>query len=79
VLGFAFAALAAGNRGAVLSLWPVADDTTAAFMSSFYGRMRAGVAPAAALTATKREFLQSPDPRKADPRVWSAFVLYGSS
>ncbi len=79
LLGFAFAALAAGNRGAVLSLWPVNDATTEMFMASFYGRLRTGDAPSAALAATKREFMRSPDPRKRDRRVWSAFLLYGGS
>jgi len=79
LLGFAFATLAAGNRGAVLSLWPVADDTTARLMARFYARMRQGLSPAAALTATKREFARSPDPHARDPRVWAAFLLYGSS
>ena len=78
LLGFAFATLAAGNRGAVLSLWPVADDTTAHFMARFYERMHAGLSPAAALAATKREFARSSDPRERDPRVWAAFLLYGS-
>jgi tetratricopeptide (TPR) repeat protein len=79
LLGFAFAALAAGNQAAVLSLWPVADDTTARLMAHFYARMRDGLSPAAALTATKREFARSRDSRERDPRVWSAFVLYGGS
>jgi CHAT domain-containing protein len=79
LLGFAFAALAAGNRGAVLSLWPVADDTTAHLMARFYARLRQGQSPAAALTATKREFVHSTDPRERDPRVWAAFLLYGGS
>jgi len=35
LLGFAFAALAAGNQAAVLSLWEVADDLTQRFMSGF--------------------------------------------
>lgn len=78
LLGFAFAALAAGNRGAVLSLWPVADATTEQFMTAFYARLRAGVAPAVALAATKRAFAASSDPARADRRVWSAFVLYGT-
>jgi hypothetical protein len=77
LLGFAFAALAAGNRGAVLSLWPVADDTTAHLMARFYAHLRAGLAPAAALAATKREMLRAPDARLRDPRVWAAFLLYG--
>ncbi len=77
LLGFAFAVLAAGNRAALLSLWPVADDTTARFMARFYSRLRAGRQPAAALAETKREFLRSSDPRLRDPRAWAGFVLYG--
>ena len=79
LLGFAFAALAAGNGGAVLSLWPVADDTTAHLMARGYARLRQGQSPAVALTATKREFVGSRDPRERDPRVWAAFLLYGGS
>jgi len=79
LLGFAFAALAAGNEGAVLSLWPIADGTTAHFMARFYARMHAGLAPADALAATKREFVRSLDPRERDPRVWAAFLLYGGA
>jgi CHAT domain-containing protein len=79
LLGFAFGVLAAGNRAAVLSLWPVADDVTARLMARFYVRMRQGLSPSAALAATKREFVRSRDPRERDPRVWAAFLLYGNS
>jgi CHAT domain-containing protein len=79
LLGFAFAALAAGNGGAVLSLWPVADETTARLMARFYARLREGLPPAAALAATKREFIRSPQASLRDARVWAAFMLYGGS
>jgi CHAT domain len=79
LLGFAFAALAAGNRAAVLSLWEVADDLTERFMSHFFDRLKQGLRPSAALTATQREFARDPDPRKHDPGTWAAFVLYGRS
>jgi CHAT domain-containing protein len=78
LLGLAFAVLAAGNRAALLSLWPVADDTTAEFMARFYARLRAGRPPAAALAETKREFARSPDPRLNAAHTWAAFVLYGA-
>jgi CHAT domain-containing protein/tetratricopeptide (TPR) repeat protein len=77
LLGFAFAALAAGNRAAVLSLWDVADDLTERFMSSFFGRLRQGMRPSGALRATQREFAQDPNPRMRNPSTWAAFVLYG--
>jgi len=77
LLGLAYAALAAGNRAAVLSLWPIADDSTAPFMAHFYARLARGNDPVAALAATQREFRGSPDARLADPGSWAAFVLYG--
>jgi CHAT domain-containing protein len=77
LLGLAYAGLAAGNRAALLSLWPIADDTTARFMAHFYAKLRHGVGPVAALAATQREFRQSDDPRLSDPLVWAPFILYG--
>ena len=79
LLGFAFAALAAGNQAAVLSLWRVADDLTERFMSRFFERLRRGMPPSTALAATQREFAHDPDPRVSDPSAWAAFVLYGRS
>jgi CHAT domain-containing protein len=78
-LGFAFAALAAGNKAAVLSLWEVADDLTERFMGAFFGRLSRGLRPAAALRATQREFAHDADPRLSDPATWAAFVLVGRS
>jgi CHAT domain-containing protein len=77
LLGLAHASLAAGNRAALLSLWPVADDTTAAFMARFYAQLRRGLDPAQALAATQRAFRHDPDARRANPLVWAPFVLYG--
>ncbi len=77
LLGLAYASLAAGNRAALLSLWPVADDTTAEFMQQLYAKLRRGQAPPAALAATQREFQRSADARRADPLVWAPFVVYG--
>ncbi len=77
LLGMAYAALAAGNRAAVLSLWPIEDDTTAAFMGRFYRRLQQGADPAAALAATQREYRASSDPRLANPAVWAPFLVYG--
>jgi CHAT domain-containing protein len=79
LLGFAFAALAAGNRAAVLSLWEVADDLTQRFMSGFFVRLKAGMRPAAALRATQREFAHDPNPRINNPGSWAAFVLVGAA
>jgi len=77
LLGLAYASLAAGNRAALLSLWPVADDTTADFMERFYTYLRRGMSPPTALAATQREFQRATNPRYSDPLVWAPFVLYG--
>jgi len=77
LLGLAYAALAAGNRAAVLSMWSIADAATAPFMARFYEHMSRGLGPVAALAATQREFRHSPDPRRSDPAVWAPFLLYG--
>ncbi|MBV8209697.1 MAG: CHAT domain-containing protein [Burkholderiaceae bacterium] len=76
-LGFAFGALAAGNRGAVFSLWDVADDLTERFVASFFGHLQEGRRPSLALAQTQREFAANSDPRMRDPGAWAAFVLYG--
>ncbi len=77
LLGLAYAGLAAGNRAELVSLWPIADDTTARFMQELYGRLRAGVGPVRALARTQRAFAHSSDPRLSDPIAWAPFVLYG--
>jgi len=75
VMGLPYALFVAGNRKTLLSLWPVADESTARFMTRFYTRLRAGAGVAEALAAVKREFRRSP--RDADPLHWAGFVLYG--
>jgi CHAT domain-containing protein len=75
VMGLPFALFVAGNRNAVLSLWPVYDEGTAEFMRRFFARVHAGQAHADALAATKRELAASK--RYGDPAHWAGFVLYG--
>lgn len=77
LLGLAYAGLAAGNRAELLTLWPIADDTSAQFMQRFYRRLRGGRGPSQALAETQREFRHSPDPRRSNARAWAPFVLYG--
>ncbi len=78
LLGLAYAGLAAGNRAELVSLWPVADDTTARFMQDLYRRLRAGTEPVQAVAAAQRTLRRSADPRRSDPRAWAPFVLYGA-
>lgn len=77
LLGLAYAALASGNRAAILSLWSIDDATTAPFMTRFYQRLAGGLDPVAALASTQREFRRSTDPLRSDPAVWAPFLLYG--
>jgi CHAT domain-containing protein/tetratricopeptide (TPR) repeat protein len=75
VMGLPFALFVAGNRNAVLSLWPVYDEGTAEFRRRFVARVHAGQPHADALAATKRDLAATR--RYGDPAHWAGFVLYG--
>ena len=76
VAGLPYALFVAGNRNALLTLWPVADRSTASFVSRFFGHLRAGLSQSAALTRTKREFAAKGP--YAAPLHWAPFVLWGA-
>jgi CHAT domain-containing protein len=75
VLGLAYALAAAGNVHALLTLWPVHDDATAAFVTEFFRHVLDGDPPAVALASTKRLFMNHA--RYSRPWYWAGFVLYG--
>ncbi len=75
VLGLPFALAVAGNLNTLLTLWPVDDEATAAFMQGFFSRLAAGSSPVQALADQRQAFLQHP--RWQAPRYWAPFVLYG--
>jgi len=75
IMGLPFALFVAGNRNALLTLWPVNDASTAELMRLFFLRVRAGAPHADALVAAKRALAK--DPRYAAPAHWAGFVLYG--
>jgi len=78
VMGLPYAFLLAGNSNTLMSLWPVDDAGTAAFISAFMARTGKGADLLAALNDTKREFARGDHGRAyADPRIWAAFVQYG--
>jgi CHAT domain-containing protein len=54
VLGLTRGLLAAGAGAALVSLWPVDDDSTALLMDAFYRRLRRGDGPAVALREAQR-------------------------
>ena len=77
VYGLKRAIAVAGARSSLLSLWKVNDKETAAFMESFYRRLKKGDGRADALAATQKEFRNHPDPSWRHPYVWAAFQLSG--
>lgn len=77
VYGLKRAIAVAGARSSLLSLWKVDDRATAAFMESFYRKLKAGMARADALAATQKEFRQSSNPTWRHPYAWAAFQLSG--
>jgi CHAT domain-containing protein/Tfp pilus assembly protein PilF len=76
VIGLPHAFLAAGARGAVVTLWRVEDRYAAEFMEEFYQAVAGGAAPAAALQSVRRRWAADPGPR-SHPARWAAFVLVG--
>ena len=63
----------AGAPAIVASLWKVDDNATAMLMTAFYGHLKRGLGPAAALRAAQAETRA----RHPDPFHWAAFVLTG--
>jgi len=76
VMGLPYALYVAGNKNTILTLWSISDKVTAAFVRSFFAKLKAGMGQVEALTATKRAFLNKGG-RYANPVYWAAFVLYG--
>ena len=77
VYGLKRAIAVAGARSSLLSLWKVDDAATAAFMQSFYEKLKTGQGRADALATTQREFRNHSIPGWRHPYVWAAFQLSG--
>ena len=77
VYGLKRAIAVAGARSSLLSLWKVDDSATAAFMESFYKRLKEGKGKAEALAETQKEFRSHPIAMWREPYVWAAFQLSG--
>ncbi|EDN69841.1 conserved hypothetical protein [Beggiatoa sp. PS] len=75
IMGLPYALYVAGNKNTLLTLWSVLDESTADFMASFFKKLKQGKGQIEALTATKREFLNSAKYQR--PLYWAPFVLYG--
>ena len=74
LIGLTRGLLFAGARSVLATLWDVNDDSTAEFMSLFYGRLTEDPRPARAL---RHAMIQL---RKAHPHpyYWAPFVLTGN-
>jgi CHAT domain-containing protein len=74
IIGLPHAFLAAGARGAVVTLWRIDDEAAASFMQEFYRRLHEGDSPAEALAMVRRERIAA---SHSDPAHWAPFVLVG--
>ena len=73
VYGLKRAIALSGARSSLLSLWKVDDTATAAFMQSFYQRLKNREGRAEALARTQAEFRSHPIAGWRHPSVWAAF------
>ncbi|WGV24409.1 CHAT domain-containing protein [Halotia branconii] len=76
-LGLAGAAVRAGARSTLASLWQIDDESTALFVGAFYRELKDGnITKAEALRRAQLQLLKHPNYRA--PSFWSAYVLIGN-
>ncbi len=73
-MGFKRALFSAGAASALISLWPVDDDSTQILMTDFHSRWK-NQSLARAMQAAQIKVLS--DPKYANPFYWAAFTLVG--
>jgi CHAT domain-containing protein len=78
IIGLPHAFLAAGARGAIVTLWQVGDRSASDFMRDFYAALRSGRPPADALAFVRRKRLAQGG-AAAHPSHWAAFILVGGN
>jgi CHAT domain-containing protein len=76
VIGLTRGFLYAGASSVLVSLWQVADVTTAALMADFYREVLTGKPRTQALREAKLKAIRR-DPESAKPYSWASFVLIG--
>lgn len=77
IIGLTRAFMYAGAPSVVVSLWRVADASTAELMVGFYQQLDRGDDKAEALRRAKLELMRNP--RYAHPYFWAPFVLAGET
>ncbi len=76
-LGLAGAAIKAGARSTIASLWQIDDESTAQFVGAFYRELKnPDISKAEALRRAQLQMLKHPNFNK--PSFWSAYVLIGN-
>ncbi|PLZ93904.1 hypothetical protein CEN44_01835 [Fischerella muscicola CCMEE 5323] len=76
-LGLAGAAVRAGARSTIASLWQIDDESTAQFVGAFYRELKeANITKAEALRRAQLQLLKHPNYNA--PSFWSAYVLIGN-
>ncbi|BAZ21802.1 hypothetical protein NIES4073_26800 [Kalymmatonema gypsitolerans NIES-4073] len=76
-LGLAGAAVKAGARSTLASLWQIDDESTAQFVGTFYKQLKNGnITKAEALRLAQLQLLKHPNYNT--PSFWSAYVLIGN-
>ncbi|PHK39571.1 tetratricopeptide TPR_1 repeat-containing protein, partial [Nostoc linckia z15] len=76
-LGLAGAAVRAGARSTIASLWQIDDKSTAMFVSSFYQELKSGnITKAEAVHRAQLKLLKHPNYKA--PSFWSSYVLIGN-
>ncbi|MEA5563928.1 CHAT domain-containing protein [Anabaena sp. UHCC 0399] len=76
-LGLAGAAVRAGARSTVASLWQIDDESTALFVGEFYRELKNGkMTKAEVLQVAQLKLLSHPNYQA--PSFWSAYVLIGN-
>jgi len=76
-MGLAGAAVQAGARSVIGSLWQVNDEGTAELMRQFYQRYSAGRSRSEALREAQMALIDGGG-ANADPNIWAAFALLGA-
>jgi CHAT domain-containing protein/Flp pilus assembly protein TadD len=77
LVGLSWAFLRAGSHNVIAALWDVSDTSASQILDEFYGELKNGKSPGAALRAAKLSLLHKADFRS--PFYWAAFQLYSGS
>jgi len=79
IVGLTQSYLIAGANSVAVSLWQVADRSTATFMTELYSKVQnSGLAYSEALAEVKRRFIRGEFGEAwRSPYFWSPFIYYG--